>query len=146
MVLRSANDVRAEADAEHAATLAAARRLATRAQCELQARAVHIFGSRARRDWHLGSDADIFVISERFAGMRPWDRWLEIEALWDGPVAIQPHGLTPGEWEHAVGKFGLVDMALHDGMVDLLAVDSAPCSERAQGFLDSGAGFDVGVR
>jgi predicted nucleotidyltransferase len=120
MVLKPAAVLKAEAQEEHDATLAAAGRLAERVHRELDASAVYLFGSRARDDWHLGSDADVFVVSERFAGLKPWERWQLIAPLWDGPVDLQPTGVTPEQFSDAVGKGGLVDMAIADGMVRLL--------------------------
>jgi predicted nucleotidyltransferase len=120
MVLRPAAELRAEARAEQRDALDAARRLATRVRAELGATDVYLFGSRARTSWRYRSDVDVFVISDRFEGLKPWERWTLIEALWDGPVNLQPHGLTAVEFENARGKGGLVDMATADGMVELV--------------------------
>ncbi len=120
MVLRTAAVARAEAEAEQREALLAARRLATRCRDELGATQVYLYGSRARDDWHMESDCDVMVLSEGFAGLKRWESWQLIEPLWDGPVSLQPLGLTPDEFENARGKGGLVDMALADGVVGLL--------------------------
>ena len=120
MALKPIEVVRAEAQEEHHLTLAAARRLALRCRDELDAAQVYLYGSRARDDWHRGSDCDVMVLSERFAGLKSWESWQLIEPLWDGPVDIQPVGLTPAVFESARDKGGLVTMALADGVVELL--------------------------
>lgn len=119
MVLKPVAILKAEAQEEHRETLAAAERLALRCRTELSASAAYLFGSRARNDWHRNSDADIFIVSDRFAGMKPWERWSAIAALWDGPVDLQPVGVTAEEWQAAKAKGGLVTMALADGIVVL---------------------------
>ncbi|MFN0146867.1 MAG: nucleotidyltransferase domain-containing protein, partial [Dehalococcoidia bacterium] len=117
MALKPVAVARAEADAEQRETLAAVRRLAGRCRDELGATQVYLYGSRARDDWHRGSDCDVLVLSARFSGMKLWESWQLIEPLWDGPVSLQPVGLTPDEFENARGKGGLVDMALADGVI-----------------------------
>jgi hypothetical protein len=62
----------------------------------------------------------VIVLSSRSEGAKPWERWIAIEALWDGPLSIQPHGLTPEQFEAARDKGGLVTMALADGVMPLL--------------------------
>jgi predicted nucleotidyltransferase len=120
VVLKPIEIVRAESEEEHRLTRAAAHRLALRCRDELGATAVYLFGSRARADWHRYSDCDVFVLSDRFEGMKPWESWQLIEPLWDGPVDLQPVGLTPAAFESARNKGGLVSMALADGMLSLL--------------------------
>ncbi|MFN0095225.1 MAG: nucleotidyltransferase domain-containing protein [Dehalococcoidia bacterium] len=112
--------------AEQQSALEAASRLAECVHRELSATAVYLFGSRARTDWHRGSDLDLIVVSDRFAGLKPWESWLLIEPFWDGPVDLQPCGLTPAQFEQAKGKGGLVDMAIADGMISLLAKAETP--------------------
>jgi predicted nucleotidyltransferase len=119
-VLKPIAVVRAEAQEEHRLTIEAAFRLARCCRDELGATAVYLFGSRARKDWHRYSDCDVFVLSDRFQGMKPWESWQLIEPLWDGPVDLQPHGLTVAAFENARDKGGLVSMALVDGMISLL--------------------------
>lgn len=112
--------VSAEAEAEQRDTLVAVRRLALRCRDELEATEVYLFGSRAREDWHFGSDCDVMVLSDRFSGLKRWESCLLIEPLWDGPVSVQPLGLTPEEFEGARDKRGPVAMALADGLIALL--------------------------
>ena len=121
MVLKPVSVLKAEAVAEHGATLEAVHVFARRCRDELGATQVYLYGSRARDDWHRGSDCDVMVLSDRFEGLKRWESWLLIEPLWKGPVSIEPVGLTPAEFEAAKGKRGLVDMALADGVIALLA-------------------------
>ena len=105
--------------AEHEATLDAARRLAARAVTELDASRVLLFGSRARDDWRRGSDCDVIAVSTRFETMDRIERYNAIYDLWDGPVDIEPVGLTPAEFDRSAAGTGIVAMALDGGAVEL---------------------------
>lgn len=122
MVLKPAAILKSEAREEHKATLAAARRFAQRCRDEFGACQVYLFGSRARDDWHRGSDCDVFVISESFSGTPLFSRPVPLYLMWDGPagVGIEPVCLTPQEFEDARDKGGLVTYALADGILPLL--------------------------
>ena len=112
--------LRAEAGDEHQRTLVAARLLARRCATELGAQSVLLFGSRARADWHRGSDCDVLVISETFAGMPFSERWKEIHDRWEQVVDLNPIGITPAEFAMGQQGSGIVAMALADGVIELL--------------------------
>ena len=105
--------------AEHEATLAAALRLAERAVSELGASRVLLFGSRARDDWRRGSDCDVIAVSTRFEAVDRFERYNAIYDLWDGPVDIEPIGLTPAEFDRSAAGTGIVAMALDGGVIEL---------------------------
>jgi uncharacterized protein len=119
MTIKPARVLREEALAEQQAALEAVRAFAKRAVETWNASAVYLFGSRARDDWRRGSDADVFVISERFEGLSQYERAVELSRLWDGPVGCEPMGFTAAEWEQRRGKPGIVSMALDDGLLQL---------------------------
>jgi predicted nucleotidyltransferase len=121
MVLKPAAVLKAEAAEEHRAVLAAAKRFAHRAQRELGATAVYLFGSRARGDWRRGSDCDLLVVSPRFAGLRRFERPVLMYELWDGPVSIEPWGVTPEELDAQREGGGLVELVLAGPAIELLA-------------------------
>ncbi len=122
MVLKPAPILKAEAHAEHAATIAAAHRFAERCRAQFSASQVYLFGSRARGDWYRGSDCDVLVISDRFDGEPMWSRPVTMYQVWDGPpgVSIEPVGLTPAEFDAARDKGRLVSYAIADGLIPLL--------------------------
>ena len=121
-MLRTARELKAAAEREHEDALAAAARFANRCAETLTASAVYLFGSRAREDWHAGSDCDLLVVSEQFAGERVDRRCARLALLWDGPraVGVAAWGLTPQEFALARGAGGLVSMAFSDGVKRLL--------------------------
>lgn len=119
MVLTPPAELKRAAEAEHEATLEAARGLAARAVSELGASRVLLFGSRARDDWRRGSDCDVIAVSTRFESMDRGARYNAIYDLWDGPVDIEPIGLTPAEFDRSAAGAGIVAMALDGGVVDL---------------------------
>lgn len=121
-MLKPAAILKAEAQAEHEAVMAAVRRFARRCAEQFAASEVYLFGSRARGNWRRGSDADVIVVSERFAGVPMPARPVPLYALWDGPpmTGIEPICLTPEEFEAAKGRVGIVAMAFADGAVPLL--------------------------
>lgn len=118
--------LKAEAAEEHRLAIAAAGRLARRCGDELGAISVLLFGSRARTDWHRGSDCDVLVVSGTFEGMSFAERWKAIDDRWDRIVDLNPIGITPAEFEVGKQGSGIVAMALADGVVELLqpAVES----------------------
>ena len=113
-------ELKRAAVAEHEATLAATRRLAERAVTELSASRVFLFGSRARDDWHRGSDCDVIAVSTRFENMDRSQRYNALYDLWDGPVDIEPVALTPSEFERSASRSGIVAMTLDGGVVELV--------------------------
>lgn len=59
-----------------------------------------LFGSYASGDFHAGSDIDLIVISDDFAGKGYWER-LDVldDALLEIWKPIEATPLTPEEWE-----------------------------------------------
>ncbi|MEW6378095.1 MAG: nucleotidyltransferase domain-containing protein [bacterium] len=74
-----------------------------------------LFGSYARGTYREGSDIDIAVISEDFAGKDYWER-IEIlsDAIYDIFEPIEAIAVTPDEWER---KESLVIEYAQDGEV-----------------------------
>ena len=128
MVLRPPGELKAEAAAEQRAALAAADAFARRCAGELDATRVILFGSRARHDWRRGSDVDLFVISERFEGMRTETRSSWLSEFWHGPplVGCAAWGFTAAEFERGLTARGLIAMAFADGVRELLPPDAQP--------------------
>lgn len=122
MGLKPAAILKAEAIAEHAAAMEAAGRFAERCRVAFGASQVYLFGSRARGDWHRGSDCDVLVVSEAFEGQPMWSRPVLMYQMWDGPngVSIEPVCVTAAEFEDARDRGGLVSYAIADGLIPLL--------------------------
>ena len=117
MALKPAAVLRSEAEEEQAATMVAAREFACRAVAEANASAVYLFGSRANRRAHRGSDCDLLVVSPLFAGVPAPGRPLLVDRLWNGPVGADLVCVTPAEFETSKHRVTLVAMALADGAV-----------------------------
>lgn len=56
-----------------------------------------LFGSRARGDWLLTSDADLMIVSPVFGGRRFADRSAEVLRDWRGRVDLKIFCDTPAE-------------------------------------------------
>jgi hypothetical protein len=115
MVLKPAAVLRTEAEEEQAATIEAARRFARRVTDEADATGVYLFGSRANRRAHRGSDCDLLVVSPRFDGVPTVERPLLVDRLWTGPVGADLVCVTPEAFERGKTGVTLVAMALADG-------------------------------
>jgi hypothetical protein len=77
--------------------------------------AVVVIGSRARGDHWQHSDLDLLVVSPDFAAVpRPFERIGLLLEGWQGPVALEPIGLTPEELARCEGL--LTWDALEDGI------------------------------
>ncbi len=124
MVLNQPAVLKAEAAEEQRLVIEALTKLARLCSSELGATSVLLFGSRARSDWHRGSDCDVLVVSEVFERMTLGERWRAVYGLWDGPVDLSPIAATPAEFEFGKQGSGIVAMALADGVIELLAVPS----------------------
>lgn len=74
-----------------------------------------LYGSYAKGNWHDGSDIDIVVISDDFAGKKYWDR-IDIlaRATYEVWKPVEAVAMTPEEWER--GDSMVVDFA-RDGEV-----------------------------
>jgi hypothetical protein len=75
-----------------------------------------LFGSRARGDHPEGSDADLVVVSERFAGMPFPERLLAIRRAWRLPLFPEAVPLTRAEWDRLRITGGVVQAAAAEGI------------------------------
>ncbi len=75
-----------------------------------------LFGSRARGDWLLTSDADVMIVSPDFQGHRFADRSAEVLARWRGSVDLEAFCYTPDEIAERKREIGLVAQALKEGL------------------------------
>jgi predicted nucleotidyltransferase len=75
-----------------------------------------LFGSRARGDWLLTSDADVMIVSPDFQGHRFADRSAEVLARWRGRVDLEVFCYTPDEIAERKREIGLVAQALKEGL------------------------------
>lgn len=74
-----------------------------------------LFGSRARGDWLLTSDADLVIVSPDFQGRRFVDRSAEVLRHWRGGVDLEVFCYTPEEIAERGQEIGLVAQALKEG-------------------------------
>ncbi len=74
-----------------------------------------LFGSRARGDWLLTSDADVMIVSPDFQGQRFADRSAEILAHWRGRVDLEVFCYTPEEIAGRRDEIGIITQALEEG-------------------------------
>jgi len=74
-----------------------------------------LFGSRARGDWLLTSDADVMIVSPDFAGRRFVDRSAEILRHWRGRVDLEAFCYTPAEIAERRHEIGIIAQALKEG-------------------------------
>jgi predicted nucleotidyltransferase len=74
-----------------------------------------LFGSRARRDWLLTSDADLMIVSRDFEGQRFVNRSAEILRYWQGRVDLEVFCYTPEEIVTRGRGIGIVAQALKEG-------------------------------
>lgn len=91
----SATEVVARRRAGRRDRLAAAVRYAEVVRTRLPVRAVVVFGSVARGDWHAGSDIDVLVVADVPEGTRMLDR---LEAAGPAHDGVQPLVWTVAEW------------------------------------------------
>jgi predicted nucleotidyltransferase len=74
-----------------------------------------LFGSRARGDWLLTSDADVMIVSPDFQGHRFADRSAEVLAHWRGRVDLEVFCYTPEEIASRRREIGIITQALTEG-------------------------------
>ncbi len=74
-----------------------------------------LFGSRARGDWLLTSDADVMIVSPDFERRRFVDRSAEILRYWRGRVDLEVFCYTPAEIAERRRDIGIVAQALKEG-------------------------------
>jgi len=74
-----------------------------------------LFGSRARGDWLLTSDADLVIVSPDFQGLRFADRSAEVLRHWRGRVDLEVFCYTPEEIAGRRHEIGIIGRALTEG-------------------------------
>jgi predicted nucleotidyltransferase len=74
-----------------------------------------LFGSRARGDWLLSSDADLMIVSPDFGGLRFPNRSAEVLRHWRGRVDLEVFCYTPGEIAMHGRGVGIIAQALKEG-------------------------------
>jgi predicted nucleotidyltransferase len=74
-----------------------------------------LFGSRARGDWLLTSDADLMIVSPDFSGHRFVDRSAEVLRHWRGRVDLEVFCYTPAEVAERRHEIGIISQALKEG-------------------------------
>jgi predicted nucleotidyltransferase len=74
-----------------------------------------LFGSRARGDWLLTSDADLMIVSPDFANLRFAERSAEILRHWRGRVDLEVFCYTPDEIAGRRHEIGVISQALKEG-------------------------------
>jgi predicted nucleotidyltransferase len=92
------------------------RRLKRRVARRIRVERMVLFGSRARGDWLLTSDADVMIVSPDFQGHRFADRSAEILRHWRGRVDLEVFCYTPEEIAERRREIGLVAQALQEGL------------------------------
>lgn len=89
--------------------------LKRRLQRRIRVEQMILFGSRARGDWLLTSDADVMIVSPDFAGRRFVDRSAEILRHWRGGVDLEAFCYTPSEFAERRHEIGIVAQAIKEG-------------------------------
>jgi len=89
--------------------------LKRRLQRRIRVEQMILFGSRARGDWLLTSDADVMIVSPDFAGRRFVDRSAEILRHWRGGVDLEAFCYTPAEIAKRRHEIGIIAQALKEG-------------------------------
>jgi uncharacterized protein len=74
------------------------------------------FGSRARGDALSTSDLDLIVVSPQFAGMPFLKRPVAVLEALDYPAGLELLCYTPEEFEEKREEFGIVRVALEEGI------------------------------
>ena len=70
----------------------------TELKAVLELKGLILFGSRAKGDHITWSDYDICVISNDFAGQKPWERMELVLEKWSGRRALEPLCYTEDEF------------------------------------------------
>jgi hypothetical protein len=74
-----------------------------------------LFGSRARGDWLLDSDADVLIVSPDFAARRFVHRSADVLRYWRGRVDLEVFCYSPAEVATRGRDIGIVAQALKEG-------------------------------
>lgn len=77
---------------------------------------VVVFGSRARGDALSTSDLDLILVSPRFATMSFLERPVRVLEALDYPGGLELLCYTPDEFEAKAQEFGIVRVALEEGL------------------------------
>lgn len=93
-------EVLARRRASRDALLGRARTFAAGLQPALGVRAVVVFGSVARGDFHAGSDIDVLVVADHLPG----DYRARLEVLGRPPARVEPVAWTPEELRWQLGR------------------------------------------
>lgn len=75
-----------------------------------------LFGSRAREDNFLDSDADILLVSDSFKGKLMSERMSDILVYWTAPIDLEPLCYTSEEFKRKKKQFGIVQQAVKEGV------------------------------
>lgn len=74
------------------------------------------FGSRARGDAISTSDLDLILVSPKFASVPFLERPVEVLEVLDYPRGLELLCYTPEEFDEKRGEFGIVRVALEEGI------------------------------
>ncbi len=74
-----------------------------------------LYGSRARGDWLLTSDADVMIVSPDFGNLRFVNRSAEVLRHWRGRIDLEVFCYTPAEIAERAGEIGIIAQALKEG-------------------------------
>lgn len=91
------------------------RALKRRLARQIQIDRMILFGSRARGDWLLTSDADLMIVSPDFGGLRFPNRSAEVLRHWRGRVDLEVFCYTPAEVAARRQEIGIIAQALKEG-------------------------------
>ncbi len=85
-------------------------------ECPFMIERMLLFGSRARGDHLLDSDADVLVVSPEFRGMKFHERPSWFLGNWRLPIDLELICLTPEEFEEKKKMIGIVRQAVEEGI------------------------------
>ena len=82
-------------------------------------RRVYLFGSRARGDWTLSSDVDLFVICDLLPGEANIDQMVRCRmALWGAPWSCDVVAADPESFDEMAEEFGSLEWTVkREGVV-----------------------------
>ena len=73
-----------------------------------------LFGSRAREEHFLDSDADVLIVSKDFEGKIFIDRITNLLDFWDEQIDLEILPYTPEEFEKKKKQIGIVQQAVKE--------------------------------
>jgi len=79
---------------------------------------VILFGSYAKGDYREGSDVDLMIISDKFEGMKMYERGCGLYDLWydNNKMEIDLVCLTPKEFDRKKKRVNIVKYAVEGGV------------------------------